>query len=118
MKYEILDDAGNVTNTIIATPEFVEANYPGHYREVIDILPQPLPVTVITKFEFLKRFTSDERKAIYAAAKINLDVEDFKMLLDAAQEVDLAHPDTAAGVNLLEAAGLLAQGRSVEILRA
>lgn len=115
MKYEILDDAGNVTNTIIATLEFVEQNYPGHYREVVEPPPPPVP-PVLSKYEFLKRFTSVERKAINAAAKVNADIEDFKTLLDAAQEVDCGNEDTVAGVNALEAAGILAAGRAAQIL--
>ena len=39
MKYEILDDDGNVINTIISDQAFVEQYYPGHYRE----LPEPPP---------------------------------------------------------------------------
>lgn len=115
MRYEILNNIGEVTNTILADQEFIEQHYFGRYREVpeTDIVIN----TTITKFEFLKRFTSDERKAIYAAAKTNSDIEDFKMLLDAAQEVNLAHADTINGVNALEATGLISTGRAVEILR-
>ena len=39
MRYEILDNAGNVVNTIVADEAFVEQFYPGHYRE----LPEPPP---------------------------------------------------------------------------
>ena len=38
--------------------------------------------------------------------------------LAAATFVDLARPDTRAGVQVLEAAGLLAEGRTLEILDA
>lgn len=34
MKYEILNEQGEVINTIVATPEFVEARFPGGYREM------------------------------------------------------------------------------------
>lgn len=40
MIYEILDDAGNVTNIISASEEFVEQHYPNHYRLVG---PNPVP---------------------------------------------------------------------------
>lgn len=116
MKYEILDAAGNVTNTIVATLDFVEQNYPGHYREVYDP-ERPSEPAILTKYEFLKRFTSDERKAINAAARVNADIEDFKMLLDAAQEVDCGNEDTVTGVNALETAGILSAGRAQQILR-
>ena len=36
MKYEILDESGNVVNTIVADLAFVEAAYPGQYREVVE----------------------------------------------------------------------------------
>ena len=37
MRYEILDTEGNVVNTIVADQQFVDDNYPGHYREI----PEP-----------------------------------------------------------------------------
>jgi hypothetical protein len=39
MKYEILDSSGRVTNTILASQNFVEQNYAGRYREVAEIEP-------------------------------------------------------------------------------
>jgi hypothetical protein len=36
MKYEILDESGNVVNTIVADISFVEAVYPGQYRELVE----------------------------------------------------------------------------------
>jgi hypothetical protein len=44
MKYEILNDVGDVINTIVATEDFVEAQYPGHYRFVPPDSPQPEPI--------------------------------------------------------------------------
>lgn len=45
MIYEILDADGNVTNTLVADPEFMAANYPdGNYREVPEPpAPEPVP---------------------------------------------------------------------------
>ena len=34
MRYDILDDKGKIINTIVAEPSFVEAKYPGKYREI------------------------------------------------------------------------------------
>lgn len=115
MKYEILDNDGNVTNTIIATPEFVEVNYAGHYREIIEPPTPPIP-PVLSKYQFLTRFTSAERKTITAASAVDPDIADFKLLLDAATEVDCGNTDTIAGVNALEAGGILAPGRAAQIL--
>lgn len=114
MIFEIIDANGNVENTIVASQDFVEQNYPGRFREIPE--PPPPRKTIITRYEFLKRFTAQERKAINAAAKRDADVEDFKLLLEAAQEINLTNEDTIAGVNQLEASGLLSPGRASEIL--
>jgi hypothetical protein len=36
MKYEILNDTGDVVKTIVAELDFVEALYPGQFREVAE----------------------------------------------------------------------------------
>lgn len=55
MIYQILDAQGNVTNTIVADPEFMQANYPdGNYREVPD--PAPESTWVITRNALQNRF--------------------------------------------------------------
>ncbi len=114
MVYEILDDAGNVTNTIIATPEFMEQNYPaGNYREVPE---PPAPNYIITKYAFLIRFTTAERTAALTESKTNVSVEDFWSLLYAAEYVDLSNPETIAGVDLLVSLGILTPARGQEVL--
>jgi hypothetical protein len=60
--------------------------------------------------------TADERKDIRAAAESNADVFDFMDLLSDAAYINLVRPETIGGVNLLEAAGLLGEGRANEIL--
>ena len=54
MRYEILDDDGNVINTIIARPDFVELNYPDHYREVTEDMPNSQP-NIQAEIEALER---------------------------------------------------------------
>ena len=71
---------------------------------------------VMTKLEFLRRFTQDERVAIRTVAKSNVQLEDYMAMIDLAQEIDTSDADTKAGVQMLEQAGLLATGRSQEIL--
>ena len=90
--------------------------------------PTP-PDTRITKLAFRNRFTSAEKIAIEFAclddpaapmpqrlqsAALRANQAD----LAAATFVDLLRPDTRAGVQMLEAAGLLAAGRALEILDA
>lgn len=86
-----------------------------------EIVPQSAPQApsaprTLTKVAYLKRFTQAERIGIREAAKVNVVVEDYVELLNLAQDVDLADPETIAGVQQLEAAGLLAAGRAAEIL--
>jgi hypothetical protein len=75
-----------------------------------------LLVTTITQLAFMRRFTDAERLAIRAAAKSSPQVEDYLDLLSKSQDVTLTDELTVAGVQALEAAGLIAAGRAVEIL--
>ena len=103
----------------------------GEY-ELVDgvlVLPPPAPLTQITRLAFRNRFTQPEKVALELAA---LDDAAAPMpqrqqaaalrayLADvaAATFIDLARPDTRAGVQFLEAAGLLAEGRALVILDA
>ena len=73
-------------------------------------------VVLPTKLEFFDRFTDTEQVAIYDAAKtvtaIQVWLDKFKL----ASDIDVTDPRTIAGINALEAAGLLAAGRAAEIL--
>lgn len=73
-------------------------------------------VVTLTKYEFLARFTQEERVAIRTAAAANGELYDFMEMLNVADEVKLTHPNTVAGVGLLEAVGLVAEGRAAIIL--
>lgn len=77
--------------------------------------PEP-PVIVMTRLEYLQRFTSAERMAIRAASKSNAQLEDYLALLDATENVHNNHPDVIAALTTLESVGLLASGRKEEIL--
>lgn len=114
MKYEILDANGNVANTVISSPDFMEQYYPGSYR-LVEETPVAIP-PVLTKYEFLKRFTAQERIAARALAKTNDAIFDFMDLLSHASEVDCGNSDTIAAVQALEVLGALGDGRAVEIL--
>lgn len=74
------------------------------------------PVRDITPIAYLKRFTQAERIAIRAAAASNPAVNDYVQLLNAVTDlVHLDDPDTVAGLNALEAAGIIGAGRSAAI---
>lgn len=72
--------------------------------------------TVLTKLECLRRFTDTELAGIYTAAKTVVQIEVWLEKFKAASEIDLADPATIAGVQSLEASGLIGVGRAVEIL--
>ena len=78
------------------------------------ITPTPEPVLIISKLEFLRRFTAEERIAIRAST--NPIIVDFMELLNLAENVRLDDADTIAGVNYLESIALLAVGRAAIIL--
>ena len=82
-----------------------------HEKEVVAVVSR-----TITKLEYLRRFTTDERVAIRAAAVANPLLDDYLKLMELAQEINLDDPDTTAAVQLLEQAGLIAAGRASEVL--
>lgn len=128
MIYEILDPQGNVENTIVADEQLMVERYPeGNYRLVPDV---PAPATEdrrITKLAFRNRFTKAEKAGIefaalddptapiahrQQAAALRADLKDQEQ----ATFIDLDDEDTRTGVLTLEAVGLIAAGRAVEIL--
>ena len=77
----------------------------------------PVKTSIIwSRIEFLRRFTAAERITIRTAAKQSPALDDFMFLLDSANEVHSDNADVLAGLSMLEAAGLIGKGRSVEIL--
>jgi hypothetical protein len=77
---------------------------------------EPVADMRITKLAFKQRFTQAERIAIREAAQTVPEVYDFEDLVNSASFIDLARPDTIAAVHYIEAGGLIAEGRAVEIL--
>lgn len=114
MSYQILDDEGNVINTINADQEFVEANYPNHWRYVED--PLPNPTWVITKLSMISRFTNAEYVGILSAKKTDVTVEAWYDAFYAASQVNLQDKRCIEGVNFLVSKNLLTQARADEIL--
>jgi len=77
----------------------------------------------ITKYEFRKLFTLNERIAIDSAPQNELIPANYRAMLvtinkdmELSSSVILTNPDVAAGVNFLESLGLIASGRADEIL--
>lgn len=99
-----------------------------------ELVPPPVepeqptsPPVRITKLSFRQRFLQAERVAIEIASLDNpaadmsvraqaATLRSYLKDIDAASHVDLNFPSTRAGVQLLEAAGLIGQGRAAVIL--
>lgn len=70
----------------------------------------------ITRLEYMNRFTDAELATIYTVAKSNVQVEVWLEKFKAATSIDLTDPRTIAGVQALEAVGIIGAGRAAEIL--
>ena len=87
-----------------------------HTEWIPDAQPVAPTSHTLTKLEYLRRFTTEERVAIRAAAASNPVLDDYLKLMELAQEINLDDPDTVAAVQMLEQAGLIAAGRAAEVL--
>jgi len=90
------------------------------HTPMVDVAPDGAIIgqsaRILSKLEYLRRFTQAERIAIRQAAKQSEVLEDYLRLLELAEEINTGDPDTTAAVQMLEAAGLLASGRAAEVL--
>jgi len=87
--------------------------------EDYEVLEQDYPANeVITRLQFMRRFTDTERENIRAVRDGGQSQEllDFWELLQLAADVNLNDVDIQEGVAMLEASGLLSTGRSLVIL--
>jgi len=125
-----------VENVIVADLEF--ARQLG-FEQVIDVSDQQIEIGFVfngesfskpetteekplerylSQNQMLKSFTVEEFTAILAASKTNVLVEYWLVRFNALKEgVNLNDPETLQGLQNLEEAGLLAQGRANEILQ-
>lgn len=71
-----------------------------------------------TSYQFLLRFTNQERASIRAASASDDAVADFQQLASAAHEIINTDPITIAGMDYLVSIGVLTQARRDEILTA
>lgn len=111
---EALDEPGEQK---VAGPGWAYNAVTGEFTAPPDMGTDPGQRT-ISVLAFRSRFTAAEKIAIYTAAKTDVEIQIWLDDLAAAQnsEVSLEDPRTIEGVQSLEAAGLLAEGRAAEIL--
>lgn len=74
------------------------------------------PVRVISPRAFRERMTEAEQDVIDAAAMTDAQVFKWRLRAAEAQEIDLDHPETAAGLAFLVSKGLLTEARAAELL--
>jgi hypothetical protein len=116
MIYEILNDAGEVINTIVADESFVEKYYAGHYRLVGPEPAPPPPPPIITKLAFRYRLTDAEYVGILSAAETDVEVAAWVETFNMVSQVNLDDPRTISGVETLVDKELLTEERGQEIL--
>lgn len=70
----------------------------------------------LTRIQYVRRFTSAERKAIAATAKTNDDVAEFwNMLSWADGGIHISAPEVQSALQMFEQAGLIGAGRAAII---
>lgn len=78
---------------------------------------EPEPVSrVLTKTQYMNRFTDAELGAIYSTAKVVVSVQVWLERFNAATEINLDSSNVIGGLHTMEAAGLIGAGRANEIL--
>lgn len=81
-----------------------------------DAVPVPAP-RLLTHEQFIRRFTPAEWEAMTAAARASTAMDAWMRRFTLATFVSLDDQATAAGVQALELAGILANGRAAEVLQ-
>jgi hypothetical protein len=107
-----LDEQNATRNVPLTHQEFVQGFVTDYCRALGSQYLKP----ILTKREFLERFTAEERVAIRTAAQNSMAVQDYLELVNVSDAIDLTYATTVAGVQALEAAGLIALGRAAEVL--
>lgn len=75
----------------------------------------PKPSPILTRLAFMDKFTTAELVAIYTEAKTNVEVEIWLDKVKAAEDINLSDPRTRDALAMLEASGLIGEGRADEI---
>lgn len=102
-------------NTVLADQSFIDENHPGAVL-IPDASQADARQTILSRLHFMNRFTDAEMAGIYTAAKSSVQVEIWLEKFRLASEINLDDPRTVAGVQALEAAGMIGAGRAEEIL--
>ena len=115
-------------NIVIADADFIAAHHPGAVPDLVPDPPAPV-FTRLTKLGFRARFAQAEKTAIELASLDDpaaplaqrqqaADIRVYLADVASATYIDPQRPETRAGVQALEAAGLIGAGRALQILDA
>lgn len=114
--YIIKDANGNELNRIVADSEFVMTNY-----DFYELAPEPEVETPAEPLrwpliDFRKRFTADEKVALYQATETDIMIKIFMDDLAATPVVAQDDPELNQGIAYVVAQGILTLERAREIL--
>ena len=115
-KLVVYDDAPSVSSTQIAESSFEISEITVDQIWTVRNKTAEEMRKSWTAYQFLLRFTTQERAAYRNAAKTDDNVADFMGLAQAAQEILNDDPMAVAGMNYLVSVGLLTEQRKNEIL--
>lgn len=73
-------------------------------------------LSIVSKLEFLTKFTSEERITARQMASSDPIIDDFFRLLELSEEIDLSHPMVISGLYYLVSINILTESRVNEIL--
>lgn len=102
-----------------AAVEWVGMEFSTHAHAELAVPAEPAPTPAlgqISKLSYMGRFTDAELASVYGAAKVSLAVEVWLERFKLSEFIDLSDPRTLAGLQALEANGLIGAGRALEIL--
>lgn len=113
-----------IAQQFIACPDEVEQNWTyedGKWKAPklpeLPELPEPRYETRIGKAEFLMLFTSEERVAIRAERDSDPVINDFFLVLEISEFIDVKEDTAINGVNYLASKNLLTSQRAATILK-
>lgn len=84
---------------------------------IYTIVQKPTPIILpLTKYEFLSRFTEQERIDIYTEETTNINVRMWLEMFRVSESIDLKNPTTIQGIHALGQLGIITDERAIEIL--
>ena len=101
MPYEILDENGDVVNTIVADSAFVEEHFPGKFRELVVPPTPPVATWALSKRAFKARFPREKWIAAKVASASSPQLADFFEDFELSSFIDVTNPITVASVMAL-----------------